>query len=599
MEGKVVVDHQKWLDRIAMSKQHFLRSGDLNQNAKQDIPEGISDKSSLRVGVVSTGLAPYTGTWSDWEKLHLLRRTGFGFKKSDLALLNGKSMSESVDMVLTADPVMPNPPVNWYQSLFADENGLPYGADWTNDPIESYVDGIVTNVYRSETLKMWLLHQALNQNISIREKMVQFWYHFIPVNFDEILESSNLYCATNSARICYDYMQMFRVHATGNYKQLIRQVATQPAMMYYLNNQANSSTAPDENFAREVMELFTIGNNLGTTYTQEDVVQAAKLLSGWRVQNLNTNETETIFFPHLHDFSTKQFSAFFDNTTISGTGASELDAFIDMIFAKNTTVAEHICRRIYRFFVYYDIDENIEKHVIQPLAQIFIQNNWEVLPVLTTLFKSQHFYDIANRGVMIKSPFDFVLGNLREFNLQYNVTNPNDHLAQYYMLYILNEEVMRQVGQVMGEVPNVSGWSAYYQKPNYYQYWINSNTLQRRYLYVQAMFAGFPVVVGESSVLLRYDELNYISSFSNETCQNPNLLVQEVIKFLLPVNLSQQQRDQIKLSTLLYQQPNDLYWTIAWNTYKANPNVINTTLISTRLKTLFAHLLQLAEFHLI
>lgn len=599
MEGNIIIDPQLWLDRIKSKKTSpNLNFDSLAKRINEKNLEEFSSKNSQRIGNVISGLSPYTGTWSDWEKLHLLRRTGFGFKKSDLALLASKTMSESVDIVLTADPTSPSPPVNWYQQDLPDENGLAYGADWTNNAFNSVDQGVLTNLYRSESLKVWLMLQALNQNISIREKMVQFWYHFIPVNFDEVYASKNLFCATNSARICYDYMKLFRLNATGNYKQLIRQVATHPAMMYYLNGQANSKTAPDENFAREVMELFTLGNNSGTTYTQEDVVQVAKLLSGWRVQNLNESNTTTTFVSNLHDYSSKQFSEFFNNTVISGTGASELDAFIDMLFSKSTMVAEHICRRLYRFFVYYDIDENIETNVIQPLAQIFIESNWEILPVLKTLFKSEHFYDLANRGVMIKSPFDFLIGNLREFNLGYNVTPPTNYYAQYQFLYVISEQGLRPMGQVMGEVPNVSGWSAFYQKPNFYQYWINSNTLQKRYTFIQSLFTGFALILNGIIVSLKYEELEFISSFPNATCADPNLLVQEVIKFLLPVNLSLEQRNSIKISTLLSQQTNDNYWTTAWNNYKNSPTVGNTNTVKNRLRSLFVHLLQLAEFHL-
>lgn len=598
MGGIEVLDPANLVEKRNERRSVFREVDQLSSRLSKKNLDDYQTKSSQRIGNVTSGISAYTGVWSDWEKLHLLRRTGFGVNKAHLTQLAGKTMSEAVDLVLTADPVMPAQPVNWYQPLIPDENGLAYGSPWPRNAINSYSTGVITNVYRSEGLKMWLCHQALNQNISIREKMVQFWYHFIPVNFDEILESNNLYCASNSARTCYDYMHLFRTNATGNYKYLIRQVATHPAMMYYLNNQANSSTAPDENFAREVMELFTIGNNLGTTYTQEDVVQAAKLLSGWRVLNLNTTNPSTTFIPLLHDYSVKRFSAFYNNTQIAGTGAAELDAFVNMIFARNTIVAQHLCRRLYRFFVYYDIDENVEANVIVPLAQVLIQNNWEVLPVLRVLFKSAHFFDVANRGVMIKSPFDFVIGNLREFEIKYNIDDPTNHYAQYNLLYVINEEALRQVGQVMGEVPNVSGWSAFYQKPNYYQYWINSNTLQRRYLLIQTLFYGLNFSVNGANLVLMYDLLQYVSHFPNEICRDPNLLVQEVVKYLFPVNLSSEQREEIKRINLLSGQTDDQYWTTAWNNYKNNPTTNNITIARNRVRDLFVHLMQLAEFHL-
>src|SRR5690606_31320684 len=129
---------------------------------------------------------------------------------------------------------------------------------------------IETNIFRSQTVKQWMTDLAVNQDISIREKMTLFWYHLIPVDFNTVLDSNNPYCATNSARICYQYVKLFRDNCVGNYKALIQQIAVAPAMMYYLNNQANNLVAPDENFAREIMELFTLGKGPETEYTQSD-----------------------------------------------------------------------------------------------------------------------------------------------------------------------------------------------------------------------------------------------------------------------------------------------------------------------------------------
>ena len=142
--------------------------------------------------------------------------------------------------------------------------------------------------------------QQLNSDDTIREKMVWFWYHFIPIDFESIFQSSNSYINTNCARIFYSYFKLFRDNALGNFKTLIRKVATEPAMMYYLNNQANSASAPDENFARELMELFTLGKDPASQYTQDDVIAAAKVLTGWRVQGLNTANVVTNFVPSAH-----------------------------------------------------------------------------------------------------------------------------------------------------------------------------------------------------------------------------------------------------------------------------------------------------------
>ncbi|MEJ7611701.1 MAG: DUF1800 family protein, partial [Ferruginibacter sp.] len=237
----------------------------------------------LRVGNVTSGLTPYTGTWGTPEALHLLRRTGFGFKISDAQTLSAAGTAgAAVDMVLNISAVPSPPPVNWYNNLAADAGGIAYGADWTNNP-SPYIDAATatlqqtSNRYRIDAQRRWMYGLSLNQDITIREKMMWFWYHFIPIDFESIFQSSNSYVSTNSARIFYSYMKLFRDNPFGNFKTLIRNISTHPSMMFYLNNQVNSANAPDENFARELMELFTLGKDPLTKNTQADVKAAAQL----------------------------------------------------------------------------------------------------------------------------------------------------------------------------------------------------------------------------------------------------------------------------------------------------------------------------------
>jgi uncharacterized protein (DUF1800 family) len=563
---------------------------------KRKVVNGRELFEKERVNPVTSSLAPYTGSWTTLEALHLLRRTGFGFKKSDVDRLVGLSFNAAVDLVLNVDNTPPAPPVNYYQNEKPDENGLPYGADWTNNAFIGY-DGNPTNYRRTVGLSAWSLGLAFNQDITIREKMALFWYHFIPIDFIQISESSNEYCSTNSSRICYKYMKMFRDNATGNYKSLIRNMATQPAMMFYLNNQANTKTAPDENFAREIMELFTIGKDVTSSYTEADVVQAAKLLTGWRVQNLNTTAEATNFIPDRHDTSSKVFSAFFNNAVIRNTGATELDSFIDMIFSKSKVVSEYICRRLYRYFVYYDIDANIEANVIVPLAQFFVASNWDILPVLNKLFKSEHFFDMANRGVYIKTPFDVIVGTMRTFNINYNVSDPTNYDAQYD-LWIQFNYALHDMQQNIGSIPNVAGWQAFYQKPSFHEYWINSNSIQRRYGLVEYMMYGFDMTRNGLTTRIEVDHIAFAKQFSNAICEDPNLLVSECIKYLLPIDLSLTQKNIIKTQSLLSGQTSDYYWTGAWTDYISNPSAANETIVKTRLRSLLITIVQYAEYQL-
>ena len=573
---------------------------------------GQNVDSSLRIGNVTSGLAPYTGVWGTAEALHLLRRTGFGFKKADAdTLLAAGSAGAAVNIVLAVNNTPPPPPVNWYNNLAPDAGGVPYGADWTNNP-SPYISAAqntlqqTSNRYRMDAQRRWMFGQALNQDISIREKMMWFWYHFIPIDFDSINQSSNSFISTNCARIFYSYMKLFRDNVTGNFKTLIRNIATQPAMMYYLNNQVNAATSPDENFARELMELFTLGKDPLSQYTQSDVIAAAHVVTGWRVQNLNTATPSTTFVPALHKTGTKQFSAFFNNTVIQNStpaipanGALELDALINMIFAKTQIVSEYICRRLYRYFVYYDIDANVEANVITPLAQTFVTNNWNIMPVLQQLFKSQHFFDIANRGAYIKSPFDLTIGTLRHFNLNYNVSDQTNHEAKYRVWGYFNDSICLPMEQQMGTIPNVSGWNAFHQTPAYHEYWINTNTIQKRFAFLSGISNGYNLTYNALTTNIKIDSIAYVQQFPNTIIQDPNLLVAECIKYLLPVDLSVAQKAVIKQQTLLYQQVTDYYWTNAWNTYLSAPtNTAYKTLVTDRLKSLLYTIVQFAEYQL-
>jgi uncharacterized protein (DUF1800 family) len=573
-------------------------------NGRRYAPDSYANKTdaqsmqNARVKPITSGLAQYTGAWSSREATYLLQRTGFGYKKLHVDTIVSLSFNQAIDLVLTINPSAA-PPINNYQPDTPDENNVPYGADWTNGFFtDIYGDGYKSNYQRTQSLRAWCMELTLNHDISIREKMTLFWYHFIPIDFETVLVAPHDFTANNSARICYQYMKNLRDNVVGNYKGLIRNIATQPAMMYQLNNQANQKGSPDENFAREIMELFTIGKDVANVYTQEDVVQAAKVLTGWRVQGMDTANVKTNFTADKHDTSDKQFSAFFNNTIIRNGGDKEIDTFIDMLFTKSEIISQYICRRLYRFFVYYDIDDNIETNVIKPLAKFFADNNWEVLPVLKKLFKSEHFFDMANREVYIKSPLDLFVGTMRTFNATYNIADTGNHDLQYRVWYDFRS-YSQLLLQSVGTIPNISGWQAFYQKPSYHEYWINSNTIQKRYELIQQLFNGFYVYKDAANAKIEINFIVFVQQFSPAICKDPNLLVDECVKYLLALDLSPELKKSIKTKTLLSNQTADYYWTNSWNNYLANPNdTIKADEVKKRLKEMLLTIVELAEYQL-
>jgi hypothetical protein len=577
--------------RKKLSDQRVYQSNDIDLTSK-------NSNALNRVTPINSGLQSYTGAWTTKEVLHLLRRTGFGFKKEDADLLSVMTKDEAVAKILAIDTTPSAPPVNTTVYATTDTNYVPYGGDWTKSVIKKPILGDVGNGNggsiandRERSLIAWLTGLACNQDVTIKEKMNLFWYHFIPINIPNA-PLSNGFAAP---RLSYAYMKLFRDNTIGNYKNIIKKMAKEPAMMYYLNNNDNSKNAPDENFAREIMELFTLGKDPASQYTQEDVVQAAKVLTGWRVQGRDTPDPVTKFVPALHDTSDKQFSAFFDNKVIQNQGEAEIDTFIDMIFSKSKVVSEYICRRLYRFFVYYDIDAKTETNVIVPLAKTFVLNNWEILPVLTQLFKSKHFFDMANRGVFIKSPMDLVIGSFRTFNLKNKIDDQTDYQSQYYLWQSINA-TLASLGQGVGDVPSVSGWIPFYQNPAFYQYWINSSSTQKRYTFLNTIFNGYT----KFGTRIEVDVISFVKQFNDATIEDPNLLVSECIKYLLPVDLSKVKRDNIKSTTLLSGQTQDYYWSDAWSVYLSEPtNMGNVIIVKSRLKALLVTISQFAEYQLI
>jgi uncharacterized protein (DUF1800 family) len=562
---------------------------------------GTNSPQLNRIGNITSGLTPYNGPWTIWEATHLLRRLSFGSKKTDVDafLAPGNTMAAAVDGLLNINaPTTPSAtPLNNYQSYSADP-AIAAGASWTSNHIDPH-DGSV-DYHRRVSLKSWSWGLCIDDATTIREKMVHFWYHFIPVNFEELSGQQN-----NAATTCNDYMNLLRANAVGNFQTLIKAISKSPAMLIYLGNQYSTASVPNENFARELLELFTMGKVPTQNYTEDDVIAASKVFSGWRVPSVYGDGIPYPFVSGFnaayHNQASKVFSSFFGNTTISNqagaNGANEFELFFDMLFARQgITIAKYICRRLYRFFVYYDIDTNIEANVITPLATALINNNWEMAPTLKLLFKSQHFFDVANRGVMIKCPIDYIAGSVRTLKINTTAAAGANQVENQYKIwdsFSYNAEANLEQG--FGAVPNVSGWKAYYQTPTYYQNWINANTIQKRSSLLTNFINGY---YPGNNIKLQFDPIAFVQQFPLATVRDPDLLIDAIMPYLFAVDFPTTYKEVTKIATLLSGQETNNYWTSAWTTYVNTPNTANTNIVKARLNSLFTTFLQLAEFQL-
>lgn len=527
---------------------------------------------------IQGGIDEYKGEWSTPQITHLLKRTMFGSTPDDVKYFKTKTLSQTIDELLST-PVLPLPPVNFYDTAdYKDPQGIKFGETWVN---AIYGDGTV-NSRRRASYKYWWVMQMANQKRNIHEKMVLFWHNHFATEINDY----------DDARYGYLHNSVLRKNALGNFKDFVRQITLDPAMLKYLNGRLNTKNAPDENYGRELQELFTLGKGPGSKYTEDDVKAAARVLTGF---GINSDRLTHTFNVNNHDSTDKKFSAFYNNTVIKGVANAsfdkELDDMLTMIFAVEE-VSKFICRKFYQYFVYYDLTPTVEKDVIEPLAKIFRDNKFEIKPVIATLLKSQHFFDPNVYGANIKSPLDLIIGTLREFNVVF--PSPTTFLQEYYNLF---GEVARQ-GQIMqqdiADPPNVAGWPAYYQSPLFYEIWVNSDTYPKRNQFTDTIIQNGYTKNGKK---IQIDVVAFAKKMENP--DEPNLLISQSLEILYKVPVSTELIQQVKKDILLSGQSSDYYWTELWNTMIQKPSDTNTlNMVTTRLRNLYKYLLALPEYQL-
>lgn len=532
---------------------------------------------------LTEGLQPYTGTWDTPQVVHLLKRTLFGAKPADITYFKGRTMSQAVDELLLPTAAPSSVPLNNYSvNGYTDPSGVALWQTWINTGIA--VADVELNRFRIASLKTWWLGQALQPSRSIHEKMTIFWHNHFAINANNSGDKLK-------ARFWYDHYLTLRQHALGNFKAMAKAITLDPAMLYFLNGESNVKGSPNENYARELQELYTAGKGPNSKYTEDDVRAAALVLTGHTV----SPTTFSYFFDAgKHDSGNKEFSAFYSNKIITGysgaAGAGEVDELLTMIFAQDE-VAKHICRKIYRWFIYYKLDADIEQTVIAPLAQILKANNYDIQPVLSTLFKSKHFYDMVYASAcIIKTPLDFVIDLCNEFS----VTMPpaSDNEATYAVWQAVQNEAA-EMQQELGAIPEVAGWYATYQEPAFHELWINTSTYTRRAIYTDRMIADGITYNNQTIVI---DPLVFANQLASPG--DPNLLITQSLEVLLRYPLSESAKEFIKRSILLSGQYQDHYWTDAWDAYKANPSASNQAIVVSRLKSLYKYIMNLPEYHL-
>ncbi len=497
---------------------------------------------------------------------HLLRRLTFGPARSEIDTFSGYTIGQALDVLLTIQ-VPPLPPID---SRTGDSWVNPGPSDANSDPSE----------LMNMTFAWWLNLMRTSGN-SITQRMVWFYHTHFPTIGSRI----------NRGTAIYYQLKLFQHYALGNFLELSKKICYDNAMLLHLDGRLNDVGRPNENFAREFFELFTIGkgDQAGpddySTYTEHDIIEASKVLSGyntdWTYSNIDT-ETGVAMgvlrgtgnIATNHDASVKQFSERFQNTIIQPAevinnratkeaALDELDQFVNMIFDQEAT-ARYICRRLYRFFIYYNITDEIENDIIGPLAQTFISNDFEIRPVLEQLFRSLHFFDMDNatetddvRGSIIKSPMEVVLGTFRFFDIQ--IPDPDTNLELFYTAFY---DLLRKIGNQgldFYEPYDVAGFEAYYQEPAYNRNWITVNNLARRYQ------ISSDVLLGQKdrndNMLYKLDILAYCRDEGIDL-NSPQAIVTYFVTYLFPEQITQERFDYFKSTLLIDVEEEDWVSTI-------------------------------------
>jgi uncharacterized protein (DUF1800 family) len=420
-----------------------------------------------------------------------------------------------------------------------------------------------------------------------------------------------LACGKGSVKMMYQHYKMLFDSAFGSYKSLMYKVTLDPMMLEYLNLQSSQKYKPDENYARELQELFTVGKGPNSKYTEEDVTEMARLLVGWQFNYDSKKNSGPIVnqFSHWnHDSGDKKFSAFYGNRVIKGRqgqdGMKELDEALDMIFATQEC-ALYLCRRLYQFFCYPIIDDTVEKNVITPMADLLRKNNYELMVPLKVLLGSAHFFDSSFYNSMIKSPLEFSFGIMKEFDftlINYDLKTDiparftSDLNKDFYKYRSLQWD-LGNVGLNFTDPPSVSGWPAYYQAPVYDLFWINSDTVAKRANWGNGVgrwgkYMGSGDIKG--SVNMQIDYIKYLASLKNPS--NIDDVIDETVDRLMSVPISQAARLRIRMKTLDGVAPS--YFTQLYQTYLAKPTDENKNTLTYRIQNLFGALFQMGEIHL-
>lgn len=394
---------------------------------------------------------------------HLLLRAGFGANLSQIKNLDQVSLTEIWKKLATNDPLIP---------IQLKEAGPDFDYQQLSKMDAEMKKEIQKKNRRSNLeINLKFLNQMVHSEDQLREKMAFFWHgHF----------------ATRvvNSRFNLQLLNTIREKSLGNFGDLLKAVSQSPAMLQFLNNQQNKKGHPNENFAREVMELFTLGRG---NYTEKDVQEGARAFTGWSFL------PDGSFFerPRQHDFGPKTF--------LGKTGNFDGNDALNIILEQKGT-AKFVVTKIYKFFV----NEKINPGIIEHLSDQFYDSKYDIKKLMTEIFTSKWFYNEENIGAKIKSPIELMAGIMRTLPME--LEKP-ENLIVYQKL----------LGQMLLYPPNVAGWPSGNS-------WIDSSTLMLR-LQIPQIWSGLRPLELEAKSDDDVEMGLKNNQMRNKGFKNPNIII--------------------------------------------------------------------------
>jgi hypothetical protein len=485
-------------------------------------PETMTN--SCNTSTLATYIPSSDKPWNLYRANHVFRRLGFGANLASLNIALSYSPSDFIDLLIDQATVLP-PAIE------------PAWASWTySDYINNGLDFDYETQTNNYNWKLKFLDDLLNDGL--RGRLTLFWHnHFVT-------ELEAYYCSS----YLFHYYRLLQTYCLGNFKEFVREVGLNEAMLIYLNGFENTAADPNENYSRELYELFTLGVDNG--YTQQDIVETSRALTGYNHYN---DFCGSIFFgTSTYDDSEK--------TIFGRTGNWGYDDVIDILFEeKAPLIAKFICTKLYQYFVSPQVNESI----VDDLASTF-QIDFNIANVLRRLFKSEHFFADEAIGTIIKSPYDLSHQYIKTTNFTFH---PEDRGAIFYYNNVAGQELFNPV--------DVAGWQG--DKD-----WINSSTLGGRWL-------GLENFIWYTWNNYR-EELRDFALQTSDYSNDPAFIAKSIIDRFVPKELHTAADYEIATEIFKWDIPQNYYNDGSWN--------LNWDTAPYQIVLLLLHIIKIPEFQL-